>query len=125
MKIKFGIPAFKIGYKTHLNLIYHLDTIKNIKVEVKSVLHIGSAHNKRGPSDLKIVEILYFLAFFRIETLVYIHLRAYSKPEQLDFQLVSYFTNFAVQNVNKAFVYITDLTSTLNFMPCHGYTNIK
>ena len=32
----------------------------------------------------------------------------------LDFQLVSYFTNFAVQNVNKAFVYVTDLTSTLN-----------
>ncbi len=31
----------------------------------------------------------------------------------LDFQLVSYFTNFAVQNVNKAFVHITDLTSTL------------
>ena len=31
----------------------------------------------------------------------------------LDFQLVSYFTNFAVQNVNKTFVYITDLTSTL------------
>ncbi len=31
----------------------------------------------------------------------------------LDFQLVSYFTNFAVQNVNNAFVYVTDLTSTL------------
>ena len=31
----------------------------------------------------------------------------------LDFQLASFFTNFAVQNVNKAFVYITDLTSTL------------
>ncbi len=34
----------------------------------------------------------------------------------LDFQLVSYFTNFAVQNVSKAFVYITDLTSTLNVL---------
>ncbi len=31
----------------------------------------------------------------------------------LDVQLVSYFTNFAVQNVNKACVYITDLKSTL------------
>ncbi len=31
----------------------------------------------------------------------------------LDFQLVSYFTNFTVQNVNKAFVYITDFTATL------------
>ncbi len=27
--------------------------------------------------------------------------------------IVSYFTNFAVQNVNKAFVYVTDLTATL------------
>jgi hypothetical protein len=32
----------------------------------------------------------------------------------LDFQLVLYFINFAVQNVHKAFVYIMDLTSTLN-----------
>ena len=31
----------------------------------------------------------------------------------LDFQLVSYFTNFAVHNVTKVFVYITDLTSAL------------
>ena len=29
------------------------------------------------------------------------------------FQLVSYFTNIAVQNVNKGFVYITDWTSSL------------
>ncbi len=34
----------------------------------------------------------------------------------LDVQLVSNFTNFAVQNVNKAFVYITDLTSTLKYI---------
>ncbi len=54
----------------------------NVKVEVKSVLRIGTAHNKRGPSDLKIVEIAHFSDFFRIETLVYAHLRAYSKPEQ-------------------------------------------
>ena len=83
---------------------------------VKSVLRIGSAHNKGGPSDVKIVEIQHFSDFFLIETLVYIHLRAYTKPKRTvsDFQLVmSYFTNFAVQNVNKAFVYITDSTSTL------------
>ncbi len=53
-----------------------------VKVEVKSVLRIGSAHNKRGPSDLIIVEIPLLLDFFRIVTLVYIHLRAHSKPEQ-------------------------------------------
>ncbi len=36
----------------------------NIKVEVKSVLRIGSAHNKGGPSDLNIVEIPHFSDFF-------------------------------------------------------------
>ncbi len=35
-----------------------------IKVDVKSILRIGSAHNKRGPSDLKIVEIPKFSEFF-------------------------------------------------------------
>ena len=42
--------------KTGLRLI--------VKVDVKSVLRIGSAHNKRGPSDLKIVEITHFSEFF-------------------------------------------------------------
>ena len=45
---------------------------------------------------------------------IYEHI-ANQNSDRLIFQLVSYFTNFAVQNVNKAFVYITDLTSTLNF----------
>jgi hypothetical protein len=30
---------------------------------------------------------------------------------------MSYFTNIAVQNVNKGFVYITDLTWSLNILP--------
>ncbi len=34
------------------------------KVDVKSVQRIGSAHNKRGLSDLKIVEISHFSDFF-------------------------------------------------------------
>ena len=54
----------------------------SFKVDVKSVLRIGPAHNKRGHSDLKTVEIPHFSDFFWIETLVYIHLWAYSKPEQ-------------------------------------------
>ena len=33
------------------------------KVDVKSVLLIGSAHNKRGHADLKIVEIPQFSDF--------------------------------------------------------------
>ena len=59
-----------------------VDSSFKFKVEVKSVLRIGSAHNKGGPSDLNIVEIPHFSDFFWIETLVYIHLPAYSKPEQ-------------------------------------------
>ncbi len=35
-----------------------------IKVDVKSVLRIGSAHNKRGHADFKIVEIPHFSDFF-------------------------------------------------------------
>ncbi len=54
----------------------------NIKVEVKYVLRIGSADNKGRPSDLNIVEIPHFSDCFWIETLVYIHLRAYSKLKQ-------------------------------------------
>ncbi len=38
--------------------------IREFKVEVKSVLPIGSAHNKGGPSDLNIVEIPHFSDFF-------------------------------------------------------------
>ncbi len=54
---------------------------RKFKVEVKSVLRIGSAHNNKGePSDLNIVEIVHFSDL--IETLVYIHLLAYCKPEQ-------------------------------------------
>ncbi len=34
----------------------------SFKVDVKSVLRIGSAHNKRGHADLKIVEIPHFSA---------------------------------------------------------------
>ena len=33
----------------------------------------------------------------------------------LDFQLVSYFTNFAIQNVNKAFIYVLIYGLDFNF----------
>ena len=41
----------------------------------------------------------------------------------LDIQLISmsYFTNIAVQNVNKGFVYITDLTWSLNMLANKKY----
>ena len=40
------------------------------------VLRIGSAHNKAGSPDIKIVQISHLLNFFSFETLVYIHLQA-------------------------------------------------
>ena len=47
-----------------LNFVMKTLEFKVFKVDVKSVLRIGSAHNKRGPSDLKIVEIPHFSDFF-------------------------------------------------------------
>ncbi len=41
-----------------------LFTVLKIKVNVKSVLRIGSAHNKRGHADLKNVEISHFSDLF-------------------------------------------------------------
>ncbi len=34
------------------------------KVDVKYILRIGSAHNKRGHADLKMIEIAHFSDFF-------------------------------------------------------------
>jgi hypothetical protein len=45
---------------------------------VKSVLgmRISSAHNKGGPTDINIAQILHFPNFFELKrTLVYIHLQ--------------------------------------------------
>ena len=48
-----------------------------------------------------------------IKTLVYIHLSEYQTRRHRYLVAVSYFTNIEVQNVNNAFVLITDLTSSL------------
>ncbi len=55
--------------------------------------------------------------------LIYEH----SKPEQIDIQLqyISYFTNIAVQNVNKEFVYITDFTASLTGLNVHCATRYR
>ncbi len=36
----------------------------HLKVDVKSVLRVRSAHNRRGPSELNIVKIPHFSGFF-------------------------------------------------------------
>jgi hypothetical protein len=52
----------------HLNRL-NLDTRQKtpsplLKDAVKSVLRIGSAHNKGGPTDVNIAQILHLLNFF-------------------------------------------------------------
>ena len=43
----------------------HSGTLKDVvKSVVKSVLHIGSAHNKEGSADLNIAQISLVLKFF-------------------------------------------------------------
>jgi hypothetical protein len=47
-----------------------------VKDHVKSVLRISSAHNKGGPTDINIAQILHLSNFFELKrTLVYIHLQ--------------------------------------------------
>ena len=81
----------------------------NPKDHVKSVLRISSAHNKGGPTDINIAQILNLSNFFELNI-------ANQKSVRYSVSM-SYFTNIAVQNVNKGFVYITDLTWSLNSKP--------
>ncbi len=53
-------PLTNVDVKQDFALVFS----RLFKVEVKSVLRIGSAHNKGGPSDLNIVEIPHFSEFF-------------------------------------------------------------
>ena len=53
-----------------------INTSHFIKDHVKSVLRISSAHNKGGPTDTNIAQILHLSNFFELKhTLVYIHLQ--------------------------------------------------
>jgi hypothetical protein len=47
-----------------------------IKDDVHSVLRISSAHNKGGPPDINIAQILHLSNFFELKRTVYIHLQA-------------------------------------------------
>ena len=44
-----------------------------VKDAVKSVLRISSAHNKGGPTDINIAQILHLSNFFELKRRVYIH----------------------------------------------------
>ena len=55
------------------------------KDDVKSVLRIGSAHNKRGPKDINIAQISH-LSNFSDRKLRLILIYEHSKPEHIDIQ---------------------------------------
>ena len=46
-----------------------------LKDDVHSVLRISSAHNKGGPPDINIAQILHLSKFFELKRIVYIHLQ--------------------------------------------------
>ena len=56
------------------------------KDAVKSVLRIGSAHNKGGPADINIAQISHLSNFSAIK-LWFIFIYEHSKPEKIDIQL--------------------------------------
>ena len=91
------------------------NTHENIKEGLQSVLRIGSAHNKGGPPNINIVQNFAFFELFELKlwfTFIYKH----SKRESVRYSFSkSYFANIEFQNVNKAFVYITDCNSSLKY----------
>ena len=50
-------------------------TVALVKDDVHPVLRISSAHNKGGPPDINIAQILHLSNFFELKRTVYIHLR--------------------------------------------------
>ncbi len=61
-------------------------SIISIKDAVKSVLRIGSAHNKGGPADINIAQISH-LSNFSVNKLWFIFIYKHSKPEKTDIHL--------------------------------------
>jgi hypothetical protein len=53
-----------------------LTTGVRFKDDVHSVLRISFVHNKGGPPDINIAQILHLSNFFELERTVYIHLQA-------------------------------------------------
>jgi hypothetical protein len=58
------------------------------KGDVHSVLRISSAHNKGGPPDINIAQILHLSNFYELKRRVYIHSQAWRSRKVLDIQLV-------------------------------------
>jgi hypothetical protein len=58
------------------------------KDDFHSVLCIISAHDKGGPPDINIAQILHLSNFLQLKRRVYIHLQAWQIRKELDIQLV-------------------------------------
>jgi hypothetical protein len=60
-----------------------------LKDDVHSVLRFSSAHNKGGPPNINIAQILHLSNFFELKRTVYIHLQVQRTRKVLaDIQLV-------------------------------------
>jgi hypothetical protein len=59
-----------------LNILVYKDILKMMStLFCASVLRISSAHNKGGPPDINIAQILHLSNFFESKRIVYIHLQ--------------------------------------------------
>ena len=88
-------------------------SLNTFKEGLQSVLRIGSAHNKGGPPNINIVQISHFSNSLNWNSGLHSFISiANQKSVRYSFSK-SYFTNTEFQNVNKAFVYITDCNPSL------------
>jgi hypothetical protein len=124
--LKLEITSFCIFHFLFYIILFLIISV--LKDHVKSVLRISSAHNKVGPTDINIAQILFLSNCFelkRTRSSLYEFTIANQKSVRYSVSMDSmpYFTNIAVQNVNKGFVNIMDLTWSLNIdiCVCHIY----
>ena len=79
----------------------------NLKV-LSTHLHIGSAHNKAGTTQIRhCPNFASFELFLNRKSGLYSYTTIANQNSVRYSVSISYFINIAVQNVNKAFVYIT------------------
>ena len=62
--------ARKVSIKVKINRMIH-----RFKDDVHPVLHISSAHDKGGPPDINMAQILHLSNFFELKRTFYIHLQ--------------------------------------------------
>ena len=66
-----------------------------VKGRLQSLLHIGSAHNERGPTEI----------FLNLNTGIHSFMSKANQNSARHLVSASYFTNIAVQHINQAILY--------------------